>query len=69
MFSNKEKKGGPCVLPIKLFPQLYTIHALKQHKLLVAHDKLAKGCSIIYKNSYTLFTYKETDKNKQQNHI
>ena len=35
------KKGGACVLLIKLFPQLYTIIALKQQKLLVAHDKLA----------------------------
>ena len=36
--SNKEKKGGLCELPIKIFPQLYTIHGLKQHKMLVAHD-------------------------------
>ena len=60
--SNKEKKGGPYVLPIKIFPQLYTIHVLKQHKMLVGHDKLTKGCSVIYKNPYTISTYKQTDK-------
>ena len=59
--SNKEKKGGPCVYPIEIFPQVYTIHALKQHKMLVVHDKLTKGCSVIYKNPYTLSIYKETD--------
>ena len=56
-----EKKIGPCVLPIKIFPQLYTIHALKQHKILVAHDKLTKGGSVIYKNLCTLSIYVETD--------
>ena len=40
---------------------MYTIHALKQHQLLVAHDQLAKGCTNIYKKSYTLFIYEETD--------
>ena len=53
-FSNKEKKGGPCVIPIKLFPPLYAIHALKHHKLLVAHDKMARGWSIIKKYIHAL---------------
>ena len=61
-FQKGKKNGGPCVLLIKIFPLLYTNHALKQHKFLVANDKLAKVCSTIYKNPYTLFIYKETDK-------
>ena len=61
-----EKKGGPCVLLIKLFPQLYTIIALKQQKLLGAQDKpahfeKANRCSIMLKNSYALLIYKATD--------
>ena len=60
--SNKEKKGRPCLLLIKIFSQLYTIHAPKQHKTIVALDKLTKGCSVKYKNPYTLSIYEETDK-------